>query len=100
MRQVTSYQPLSNYQLMTINKLPIKLQMTLYPEIDADTREALKHHLLNIPFSFVAYKNIIIHIPKKNTTLTYNINPRSDESLEYIIDDVKDHPKPAFSSYY
>jgi hypothetical protein len=99
MRPVTSYQPLSNYQVMDINKIPIKLHMTLYPEIDEETREALKHHLLNIPFSFVTYKNIMIHIPKKNTTLSYNINSRSDEVQEYIIDDVRDHPKPAFTPY-
>lgn len=99
MRQVTSYQTLSNYQFMTINRLPIKLQMTLLPDIDADTREALKHHLLAIPFSFVSYNNIKIHIPKKNTTLSYNINSKSEECQEYIIDDVRDHPKPHFSVY-
>jgi len=99
MRQVTSYKPHSNFQDITIDTFPIKLQMTLQADVEADTREALKHHLLNIPFSFASYKNIMIHIPNKNTTLNYTINPQSDESQEYIIDDVSDHPKPAFSPY-
>lgn len=99
MRLIENYKPLSNFQLITINKLPIKLLMTLYPDIEPDTREALKHHLLAIPFSFASYKNIMIHIPKKDTTLSYNINSNSDECQEYIIDDVRDHPPPAFKPY-
>lgn len=95
MRLVDSYQPLSNYQLMIIEKFPIKLQMVMQPEVDPETREALKYHLLNISYSFASCKNVMIHIPKKNLTLSYNINPTGIEYLEYIIDDVLDHPKPA-----
>lgn len=95
MRRVESYQLLSNYQFMVIDKFPIKLQMALQPDVDPETREALKYHLLNLSYSFASCKNVIIHVPKKNLTLSYNINPTSDEILEYIIDDVRDHPKPA-----
>ncbi len=99
MRLVENYKPLANYQNITIDCLPIKLQMTLCPDVEADTREALKHHLLNIPFSFASYKNITIHIPNKNTTLSYTINSNSDECQEYIIDDVRDLPPFAFKPY-
>lgn len=95
MRLVDNYKPHTDYQLIRINKIPIKLHMTQYPEVDPETREALKHHLLNIPFSFADYKNVSIHIPRKNLSLSYNINPTSSEILEYVIDDIRDHPKPA-----
>lgn len=99
MRLVESYTPHDNQQVMSIDCLPIKLQMTLQPDVEDDTRTALKHHLLNIPFSFASYKSIMIHIPNKNTTLSYNINSNSDECQEYVIDDVSDLPEPAFKPY-
>jgi hypothetical protein len=99
MRLVESYKPLDNQQIITIDNLPIKLLMTILPDVEEDTRNALKHHLLNIPFSFASYKNIMIHIPNKNTSLSYNINSNSDECQEYVIDDVRDLPPPAFKPY-
>jgi hypothetical protein len=99
MRLVESYKSHDNQQVMQVDCLPIKLQMTMQPDVEEDTRTALKHHLLAIPFSFASYKNIMIHIPKKNTTLSYNINSNSDECQEYVIDDVRDLPPPAFTPY-
>ena len=95
MRLVDNYPASADYQQITIKKLPVKLQMTLCPDVDEETRNALKAHLLNLPFSLAAYRNVLIHIPKKGYTLSYNINPSSYDDVEYIIDDVRDIPKPA-----
>jgi hypothetical protein len=95
MRLVENYTPCSNYQLITVEKIPIKLYMVLQPDVDEATREALKSHLLNIPFSFAGCRNVTIHIPKQGYTLSYNINEYGSDNLEYIIDDIRYHPKPA-----
>lgn len=95
MRLVDNYPASADYQLISIKKLPIKLQMTLCADVDEETRNALKAHLLNLSFSLAAYQNVIIHIPKKGYTLSYNINPNGYENAEYIIDDVRDIPAPA-----
>ena len=95
MRLVENYSPSTNYQLITVEKIPIKLHMVLQADIDEPTREALKAHLLNIPFSFADCRNVTIHIPKQGYTLSYNINKHGTDNLEYVIDDIRYHPKPA-----
>jgi hypothetical protein len=94
MRFTDSYPSLPIVQEHAIRKLPIKLQMVQLPEVEDDTRAALKAHLLNLPFSLATYGTVRIHVPKKGLTLSYNVGTSSDQA-DFIIDDVSDLPPPA-----
>lgn len=94
MRFVDSYSSLPLIQEYSISKLPIKLQMVELPEVEEDTRAALKAHLLNLPFSLASYGTVRIHVPKKGLTISYRVS-KCDEEANFIIDDVRDLPPPA-----
>lgn len=100
MRLVDSYPTLPNHQRHDIRVLPIKLQMVNLPEVADDTRAALQAHLLNIPFSFAAYETVRIHIPPRGVSLTYNVGGQGGYEADFVIDDVRDLPKPAAVWHY
>ena len=94
MRFVESYPSLPIVQEYVIRRIPIKLQMVELPEVEDDTRAALKAHLLNLPFSLASCGTVRIHVPKKGITLSYKVSDYDDEA-NFIIDDVRDLPPPA-----
>ena len=94
MRFVDTYPSLPVIQEYVIRRIPIKLQMVELPEVEDDTRAALKAHLLNLPFSLASYGTVRIHVPKKGITLSYKVSACDDE-VNFIIDDVRDLPPPA-----
>ena len=94
MRFVDTCPSLPVIQEHVISRIPIKLQMVQLPEVEDDTRAALKSHLLNLPFSLASYGTVRIHVPKKGVTLSYKVSDYSDK-VDFIIDDVRDLPPPA-----